>query len=212
MKRFAFLLILITYGFILPGQILAQKNLSELKTDVSEGNKIELETGTYKISADQNSYASLIQNLQKDNILVYSEIKSSGGTQWAPGIALYWDKKNWVKLVLAENAGFYAYEMIDGELNSYNLSTYQGNEYNSVKISDLWKYDERVGNLKYYPLKIDNDAWYYMGFELKKESIIYITGKDTKDWTLQRLGQRTGILTAPPKFLILGKGLPIIIN
>lgn len=179
---------------------------AQFRINVAEGNKIQLENGIYKISASQNSYATLVKELGKDNIVVYSEIKSAGGAQWAPGIALYWDNNNWIKLVTAENIGFYAYEMIDGVLNSFNLSSYKGNEYNSVKVSDLWKYDQRVGNLKLYPLKVDNTAWNYMGFDLKKELIVYLTGKDAKNWTVQRLGQRTGVLAGAPKLLILGKG------
>lgn len=169
-------------------------------------NKITIENNSYKITALQNSYATIRQPLNKDNLFVSAQIKSAGGTQWAPGIALYWDNNNWIRLVLAENIGFYAYEMIDGVLSQYNLSTYKGNEYNSVKISDLWKYDQRIGNLKLYPLKVDNYGWHYMGFELKKESVVYLSSDDAESWTVQRLGQRTGILATAPKYMILGKG------
>lgn len=85
------------------------------------------ETGDMKITALEHRYSHLQRSPGVDNVTIQGKLmfpSGSGANSWAPGLILYWDVDNWVRVQIANDSGTlkYYYNYNDASTTYYGGS------------------------------------------------------------------------------------------
>ncbi|MCD9022416.1 discoidin domain-containing protein [Cohnella silvisoli] len=153
---------------------------------------ISVSDGMLNITGPVNAYAHIERAIDDDNVRVGANLTTlDGGWSWGTGVALYWDKLNWVKITNYPYEGglggwygaaggggkHYVEESIGGVVTSYNFAPSYGRQFRRLAI------------------------------EIGVDCIRYLASNDGVKWTAIRTANRPSSLLgrAPSKFII-GRG------